>query len=438
MANILVAGAGHGGLVAAALLAKAGYSVVVAEQNPELNLGHDWTDIFSLDTFKEAGIPLPERNEYTLAEWMTFFSPSKKRGISAYIPPDQCEQNMDRRLILKHLIAFAKSNGVTILFQTKVLAPILTNNAVTGLILERADGSTYTLPCDLCIDASGMQSSLRAQLPEDWGIIKAFRRDQYFSAFRAFYNQTGKKYLGDPFHVYFFPLDRQAVAWIASEEEHVDLLCGSFVDTDHKYAEEVRQSLLHLHPEMGDTIQRGGQVGNIPVRRPISVMVGNGYVACGDSAAMTIPIVGAGIANAIRAGRFLAETILAVDGFKFDVASLWQYQVRYMTEIGAIHAPLDVIKNFLLNASSKDLNALFEAGVFNQQDMINARTGSELSYTLLQMGQKALKGIFHLPLLLKLNSTLIKSKKLKKHVLAIPKQYDKEAVARWAAIYDQF
>ena len=57
--KILIAGAGHGGLAAAGLLAKNGAQVTVIERFPEENLGHDWTDIFDPACFQEAGIPLP-------------------------------------------------------------------------------------------------------------------------------------------------------------------------------------------------------------------------------------------------------------------------------------------------------------------------------------------------------------------------------------------
>ena len=40
--RIIIAGAGHGGLIAAAKLAKAGYIVDLYEQNLIADLGHDW------------------------------------------------------------------------------------------------------------------------------------------------------------------------------------------------------------------------------------------------------------------------------------------------------------------------------------------------------------------------------------------------------------
>lgn len=46
--KIIIAGAGHGGLVAGALLAKAGHQVELYEKNSKENLGHDWEDRFDV------------------------------------------------------------------------------------------------------------------------------------------------------------------------------------------------------------------------------------------------------------------------------------------------------------------------------------------------------------------------------------------------------
>ncbi len=47
MANIIIAGAGHGGLAAAARLAQAGHTVTVFENKNRTELGYDWHDRFS-------------------------------------------------------------------------------------------------------------------------------------------------------------------------------------------------------------------------------------------------------------------------------------------------------------------------------------------------------------------------------------------------------
>lgn len=70
--KIIVAGMGHGGLAAAAILAQNGSDVTVYEQKSAGTLGYDWTDIFDPKAFGVAGLPMPANDLYTYKEDMTF------------------------------------------------------------------------------------------------------------------------------------------------------------------------------------------------------------------------------------------------------------------------------------------------------------------------------------------------------------------------------
>ena len=432
--QILVAGAGHGGLAAAGLLAQKGHDVTVFERSPEYHLGYDWTDIFNMRCFGEAGIPLPQPGTYHHVPDFTFHNPACTASVTAVIPEGLSEMGIERRDLLRHLIQFARESGVALEFETSVEAPLIENNRMVGLTVRNKTGPR-ALAADLVIDAAGMDSNVRGQLLEAWGITKAFRRDQHFTVYRAFYNRTGAAPLSeDPFNVYFYPLGRRAIAWVAREEGYVDMLCGSFGDTDPHYAEEVRQSLLAYHPEFGDEVLRGGQIVKIPVRRPVSVMVADGYAAIGDSAGMTVPIIGSGITNAIRAGRMLADTVLAAKGC--SAAQLWPYQVEYMRKIGAVHACLDPLKTMMLSTGPETIDFIFEKRILDAADMTKARTGQEVAFTLPQLALRGLRGAAHLPTMATMAGKLSASRKLKRHALCIPAVYGEDAVRAWAEVYD--
>jgi len=430
MMKILVAGAGHGGLVAAGLLAKQGADVTVIERGVEENLGHDWTDIFKLECFEQAGIPLPPEHEYERHCEMTFFGPSCNGDITARGKPEEStEFMMERRIILRHLIQFARGNGAKLVFETEIDGPVIEGERVAGLMVGGKE-----LRADLVVDAAGMDSPVRRQLPANFGIVKDFRRDQYFTIYRAFYGCNGKPPSKDHFSVYFLPLGRTGVAWFANEDGYVDLLCGSFEDTDQAYAEQVRQAYKHRHPNMGDEICRGGQVANVPVRRAISRMVANGYAAVGDSVGMTIPLNGSGIANAIHAGRILAETVLASNNC--TAKDLWPFQVAYMRQFGAACASLDVFKRFMLTMQPRVIDFLFDKKILTPIDMNRARTGQEITFTLPDLLARGLRGAAHMPTMLRLARTYAASQKLKRCAMNIPETYDEQAIAAWAAKYD--
>ena len=432
--KILIAGAGHGGLAAAGLLARYGHDVTVFEKNPEENLGYDWTDIFNLRCFGEADIPLPPAGTYHGVPDFTFRNPARTVSVTGRIPLHLTESGMERRDLLRHLIGFARENGVKFAFEVSVEASVIEGGRVAGLIVKDKTG-LRELPADLVIDAAGMDSPVRRQLPAEWGLTGDFRREQYFTVFRAFYNKTETAPLDDDqFNVYFYPMGRRAVAWIAREGDYVDMLCGSFENTTPQYAEDIRQSLLARHPEMGDEILRGGQIVKIPVRRPVSRMVANGYAAIGDSAGMTVPIIGSGLTNCIRAAKLLADTVQAAGDC--SVSSLWFYQAAYMRSIGAVHASLDPLKTMMLSMGPETVDFLFEKRILDEADMAKARTGQEIRFTLPQMVLRGLRGAGHLPTLLKMARRLALSQRLKRHALEIPVTYDEDAVRAWAKAYD--
>ena len=432
--HILVAGAGHGGLVAAGLLAKQGHSVKVFERGPEENMGHDWTDIFDLACFKEAGIPMPPQEEYTPSGQMTFVSPSREYRIETSVPEEDClECFMERRDILRHLIAFAREGDAQLLFESTVERPLIEANRVVGFVVDGEE-----VRADLVIDAAGINSVVRTQLPETMGIVKNFRRDQYFSAFRAFFSRKKPASKKGKWTTYFFPLGHKGIAWVADEEEYFDLLFGHLADNSRELAEKVRQWLLPLYPEMADDIYRGGRVVSIPVRRPISRMVADGYAAIGDAAAMTIPLIGSGICNSIRAALLLADTVCSEQNKANAAAELWPYQVAYMRRLGASHAALDVLKAYMLSLQPEKIDALFEHRLIEEADMVGVRNGKGLKLTPKQMAVKGVRGAGHLPTLLRLSGTLTKSQKLTAHALAIPAEFDEAAVKAWAERYDSF
>jgi len=435
--KILVAGAGHGGLVAASWLAKWGSQVTVIESYPEESLGHDWEDVFNPDCFREAGIPVPAPEEYRPSCHMTFHSPSRRHGIEAYIPPEQCtEVSMARGPILRRLVAAARANGVAFEFRTAVQRPLVEGDRVAGLAVYGPDGPREWT-ADLVIDSAGMDSPVRWQLPERFGIEREFQRGQYFTTYRMAYQHTGKAPMNGPFNIYFFPLGQPGIAWVAQESpESVDFLVGTFEDADPVFVERVRHSLLERHPEMGNIVHREGKVCKIPVRRPISRMVADGYAAVGDAAAMTVPIIGAGISNSIRGGALLAHAVLSPANKHCSTAELWPYQVEYMRQIGAAHASLDIVKDFLLKLRPEKLDYIFRNKFLVAEDMVGGRTGRELKLTREQLASRKLLHAANIPLLTRMTGMLSACNLLKLCAMNIPMRYNEDAVRAWAALYN--
>ena len=117
--RIIVAGAGHGGLAAAAQLAKAGFEVTVYERFTKDKLGYDWFDAVNPAVFHMIGCPHPEEAGIPW-QWradVTYFGPNT---TDAHKVPQQFKDQseieivMERRDIYKLLCGYAEDCGAKI------------------------------------------------------------------------------------------------------------------------------------------------------------------------------------------------------------------------------------------------------------------------------------------------------------------------------------
>lgn len=432
--RIIVAGLGHGGIAAAALLAKEGFDVTVYEKKAEGTLGYDWTDIFAPKALDAAGIPMPPEDKYEYKEDMTFFGPNSTVSLKQRVAPDKREIKMERRDIYEHLINHALGCGVKIEYECEVIAPIILGSRVVGI--QTAKGDVYG---DLIIDACGMNSPVRRNLPEWFSIEKEAERNERITIYRAFYNVASEEEVEAKFKVMLFAGGELGVNWVASEETHTDVLIGRFNDFDMEKVESFTEFLRQSNPRLGTERVRGGQFVDIPVRQPLSIMVSDGYAAIGDSAFMTVPLIGSGIANALKAAAMLAETVIKDKDGEFTADTLWRYQVEYYKNLGAGLAPLACGKLLLLGLSAQDVDYVFDSGIINQDDVTMDATFTNLSgafrFDPKDWVNKA-KGVCRDPeLLKKIVACGVKMGKVSAACAMMPKKWNKDRVKAWAKVY---
>lgn len=433
--KIIVAGAGHGGLPAAARLAKAGFDVTVYEKGAEGSLGYDWTDIFAKNALTVAGLEEPSSTLYEPKEDMTFYSTDCKTALRQNVPMEEREIKMERKDLYRLLLKYAEKCGVKFEYDCEILGPVLCGSRVVGI--KTAKGDFYA---DLVIDAAGMESPVRSNLPAACGIQNSARHLEQFYVYRAFYNRGFNGPVEDLYKVYLLPEKKLGIGWVATEREYTDLLIGRFDPFDMEEAKRSAEYFRKDNPSLGDTLVRGGQFTKIPVRQPLSVMVCDGYAAIGDSAFMTVPLIGSGISNSLKASKMLAETVLADKNEAFSAETLWDYQVRYYKEIGAGLAPLACVKLLLTKVTPEQIDYIFAKHILSAD---NLKLGSEKSSLssmlkdspakLLQKG-KALAG--DKDLLKKLLWVAGKIAATTANTASIPKKWNRDAVFSWAKRYD--
>ena len=433
--KIIVAGLGHGGIAAAALLAKEGFDVTVYEKKKEGTLGYDWTDIFAPKALTAAGIDMPPEDKYEYKEDMTFFGPTSPVSLKQRVAPDKREIKMERRDIYEHLINHALNCGVKIEYECEVKAPIILGSRVVGIQTEKGD--VYG---DLIIDACGMNSPVRKNLPDSFSIEKEVARNEKITIYRAFYNVASEEEVEAKFKVMLFKGGELGINWVASEENHTDVLIGRFEDFDIEKVESFTEYLRQDNPRLGREKLRGGQFVEIPVRQQLAVMVADGYAAIGDSAFMTVPLIGSGIANSLKAAAMLAQTVIKDKDCAFTAETLWKYQVEYYKQLGAGLAPLACAKLLLLSLTPQEVDFVIDSGIINQDDVTMdadfTSLGSSMKIDPKDLVNKA-KGVCRDPeLLKKIVACGVKMGKVSAACAMMPKKWTKDRDFAWAKVYN--
>ncbi len=433
--RIIVAGGGHGGIVAAAHLANAGYDVTVYEKNTRENMGWDWTDIFDKKGFTMAGMEMPAPEKYKLKTNMTFYSPNGKVKLTQHTPEDELEIQMERREIYNHIIAYAESCGVKFEYGVNIEGPLMLGNRVVGIKTDKGDQIAA-----LVIDAAGINSPVRRNLPAHLGIQNEVEENAQFYVYRGFYNKTAETE-EDKWQLHLLYENILGICWVAAEENYTDVLIGRFEPFDMAEVERTLNSLRKESPALGTELVRGGQFVNIPVRHPLAVLVADGYAAIGDSAFMTVPIIGSGIANSLKAGVILANAVKADINGCYSAATLWKYQRDFYKQYGNGLAPLGAIRVMLTKLEDGDLDYIFENGILNADDMTMGADSNNLKafmsgFDAVGLKDKALALKGNIPVAKKIIRMGTQIGEAVAATAAMPATYDLDKIKKWAKLYD--
>ncbi len=334
--KILVLGAGQGGMVAAIKLAEAGYDVTVLEAAKEPEVGYPWYDDIRHDIFDLVEIPEPPREDYTQKSKWIFWSPDNQSNLIVPPLPPMEEISVSRRGLSKHLIRLAKYEA------------------------------------DLVIDASGLRSPFRAQVPKKFHIEAGPKDSEVLAVYRGFFERVPGSPTPDPESVLtLFHMDRCGISWCnLNDRDEVDVLIGTFGGQTKAQQKEALADLRERNAVLSDKkiVDRWVDLG---VRCTLSVLVADGYAAVGNSAYMTMPFLGSGIEAAMKAGNMLAKAVIDAGKPKgvFRAKDLWPYQVAYFKELGNIYYAIDLAKRWVLTQTPETVNYLLGCGAVTNEDM---------------------------------------------------------------------
>lgn len=426
--SIIVAGAGHGGLVAAYNLAKEGYSVTVYEQAERDAMGYDWKDTMVRESFEKAGLPKPDEINFEPYEVAVFNSPYSKVSVGKRGIIRNSIVYVERKWLINYLIDCCLVAGVKIEFGKGVKKALTKGKKVIGVELE--DGSEVCAP--LVIDACGMHSPVRRSLPVDCGIKKNFSDNETFFVHRAYYNKLHSDADEAVYNIWFFHCGRKGLDWVIQEKNEADILVGGFGGLNEVDVEIAEAQFRKKFDFIGDELKRGGCFCTIPVRKTLPLIVCDGYAAIGDCASMVEPLSGSGISLSFVGGRILAETIIAHASDNYTTACLWRYQYKYYQETGNGQIQPEIIKGMLTKLSGDDLEYLFQTRFLTDKEL--GSTGEK--YTVKDILDKVNSVVCKPSIVPTLLSAVADIAKIKKVCAMMPETYDKIKVRQWIAEYE--
>lgn len=369
MTEIIVAGAGHGGLTAAIKLAQAGFKVTVFEKSAREGLGLPQKDVFEKNTFEFAGLPLPKEISYAKNS-LTFIPLEAETPKISLPPPAEDSIIMERRALISHLITQAEKTGVKIIFECPVTAPILLGSRVSGV--RTVAGDYYA---DLVIDSCGIDSPLRSALPDYMRVNRPLLKYDAVFTYRAYFE---KEPLAPPPETTYNLIVKEdgttGFSWVVTEEDAVDVLICRFSPLDNEQVLAELRKIYSENPHISKSFIRGGIFCKIPVCNPLAVLVADGYAAVGDSAFMTFAVKGSGITYAMKAGAILADAVTKDENRCFTAETLWEYNRAFFKEIGFTAGRITLLRNLLNYMTAQEVNDIFKAGIFTTEDfrMISA------------------------------------------------------------------
>ena len=437
MSKIIIAGAGHGGVVTAIKLASEGHDVTIIEKRSQGYVGLPQSDVAEKSAFTYADIPLPD--EYKTVRNVITFIPKEKETAPLTIPAMDAESILvDRNILINHLISLAINAGAKIIYETEILAPIILGNRVCGV--KTTEENFY---CDLVIDACGVNSPVRNNLPTHLYVNKEIKKYDVIYTYRGYFNKVpGAKEPETSYNIYLKDDGYKGFTWLVTEEDRVDVLIGRFYKPDDSEVAEILHNMHLENPHMGTELLQCGKYGEIPVSQPLSVLVADGYAAIGDSAFMTIPLKGSGIAYCIKTGKILADCILNDANGCYTAKNLWEYERAFFKEMGFPICRMAILKNLLHYMTAQEINDLFAQNLVTTDEIakiMNEKLDAVLNSKGFTTVKDKVKLVRDNPLLKEmLTNTALWMGRLAVIETGFPNKYNEEDIKKWSEKYNDF
>jgi len=407
--DVIVAGAGTGGCLAAKTASRAGLRVCCVDLKDKEDIGKkicgDAIGKHHFDNL-ELGEPAPDELECVMAG-VRVFSPNKK--VSYVIKGEKLYGYiLNRHRFGQRLLKEVVDAGVIFQSNTQVLKPIVEGGFVCGVSTKNSKtGEKRTLHTSLVIEATGFVAAIRKKLSPKFGISRHVDNQDVEGCYREI--RQLRKPLDEPDLCQIYLNQTTSPGgyyWIfPGSENKVNVGLGvSMTENSPNPKDRLYEHVLSQPLFKGSTIVDKG-AWCVPTRRPLDSMVGNGIMLVGDAACQVNPIHGGGIGPSMLAGTLAGKTAaLALEKDDVSHNGLWGYNVEYIRDYGAKQAGLEIFRILLQCMGDDDLNYGMQYKLLTEEDVLKASMGEDTKFTISEKARRTLRGLKKLSLLRKLSN----------------------------------
>lgn len=460
--DVIVAGAGIAGSLAAASAAKGGAKTLLLDRNDYSQAGKktNWGWVCGDAVAKSHTDFITEKIG------LTFGDPEldlKVDGVYALSPDLQHKfifegegYTLDRPKLAKKLVDYARKHGAEYVTKFEVEGPIIEENRVVGIFGRNEKHEQAKVRAKITIDTLGIASMLRRKLPQNEYIGKEVSTDDIESTGRyimkvklegsdlTYYDPRNalihlNQELAPGGYGWVFPKRNGRLnIGLGVEKKSLDIRNQKLnrQDTLHKLIDDyVKWNPLIKEWELDPEDGNGKGYWSVTVRRQQDSLVYPGYMGAGDSMAMPNPISAGGIGPAMVSGILAGEVAAeAVEKRDTSFEYLWNYNVRYNDKYGNKTAGLEVFRIYLQSLNN-DLINYGMAHFITEEEAVELSYGRVPELTLASTFNKILSGISNINAFRNLLYCVKEMKMLNAHYRTYPKS--PREFASWKAVVDR-
>ncbi|MCD6229185.1 MAG: NAD(P)/FAD-dependent oxidoreductase [Candidatus Diapherotrites archaeon] len=351
--DILVIGAGPGGLRVAIEAGKLGAKVTIVDKKQEIGVPKRCAEGLGGGWFKRLGMePDPKWAVWEINN-ARVFSPN---GKEIKIGKNQYGYVLERKMFEKYLASEAIRKGAKIKLKTESLSVIKEGSQVVGAKVNEM-GDEYEIRAKVVIACDGVDSRMARSAGLD-------TTNKLVDMDSGFQYEMANIRLGDKhaLEMYFgTDIAPRGYIWIFPKGEDVANVGIGIGGNSEKTAKYYLDKWIAKDPRFKDASPIEINAGGIPVGGIMDNMVLDGFMVVGDAAHQVNPMDGGGIALAQEAGIIAAQTAVeAIEKGDLSADFLSKYNRIWLNQRGNQLKKVWKVRQFFEVLSNDDMDFIAE------------------------------------------------------------------------------